>query len=1000
MGKYTSVVVMMLLLVGSSNGSKVFKKVEDTRKLLKSAREAGKTIPQIKVISKEAVKTPGDTLHYDGPNDDNAVGLVNGGTFQGAIRLTPTELTGYSNWQLTEVIFYHYETTSHSGQVIIYGPGNDSTPGSTITTESYTAPAQGWISVPLSTPILIDPSQDLWISVEITHAQGEYPLGVDAGPATPYKGDFVSTDGTTWGELRDYGLDYNWNIRGIVEPAGDSTDPLPPSNLTAYSDFTTPTQILLSWTDPTHYVGGDTLTDFYIEIWRDSAFVDTVPKGVQSYTDNGLTDGTLYTYQIRTHDRNDSTSAFAETSWYAGGSPWPASPQLNAVNIINDSAIEVVVTTPTTQSDGTPLDDLAGIYIYVDSLQTLDHPTTDTGVTIYDTVTVTPGRRTVFVTAYDNETPVHESEASNSVTVTTNVHTGGPDGFGYVFYDSDHPSGPSFEWIDASTGTVLTLDDEDYTLIDLPFPFPYYQEILNQIYVSSNGFLSSTGVSDYSNDSLPDTTKHNIIAAFWDDLDPSSGGTVYYLSTPDYAVIEWYQVPGYYSGGPYTFEVVLYPNGNIVFNSLQMMDPIDESTTGIQGADGSNDYYLLYSYNGNPITVHDSLTILFIRPVFSHDVAVTSISSPPDLLLTGTTVTPQIDVHNFGTSTESFDVIMDIYEGGNLIYSDTQTVSSLPPDSTLPVSFTQYTFDSSAFDYQAIAYTLLVGDENTSSDTLSKDFVVAENIMDFEANDGGFTADPVSGAWEWGAPADTVGPGSAHSGTNVWGTVLGGNYENNADWSLYSIDLYATQDNPVIGFFHWYNMEKGYYAYDGGNVSISTDGGATWTIIYPEGGYPESDVSGLNNEPGFSGTSDGWQLAKFNLNVAQGTYFKLRFHFGSDGSINYDGWYIDDFITSGAIVGIGENDHAQSYINLLYGPASNPVSGIGVIKFSVAQKTKVSLELFDVTGRKVRTLYNALTEPGIHSVRFNSKGLPQGIYFLRMNAGNIFNSTKKILVVN
>jgi len=993
MRKYYLPVLLGILLIGGNAWASKVKKPKDTWKPYKNARAIQNYIlPE--QITPEPSKSPGDTLHYDGDNYD-AIGLTSGGTYQAAVRFTPDELAGYNNWVLNEVIFFHYESGTHSGRVIIYGPGTASSPGSIITEESYSVTGQAWVSVTLTNPVSIDASQDIWIAVEVTHQAGEYPIGVDAGPAVAGKGDFVSTDGTSWSELSDYGLNYNWNIRAIVELPGDSLDPLPPQNLTAYSDYTTPTSILLTWEDPTHYVGGDTLTDFYIEIWRDSALVDTVAKGVQSYTDNGLTDGTLYTYQIRTHDRNDSTSAFVETSWYAGGSPWPASPQLNAVNVINDSAIEVVVTTPTTQSDGTPLDDLAGIYIYVDSLQTLDHPTTDIGVTIYDTVTVTPGRRTVFVTAYDNETPVHESEASNSITVITNVHSGGPDGFGYVFYDSDHPSGPSFEWIDASTGTVLTLDDEDYTLIDLPFPFPYYQEILNQIYVSSNGFLSSTGVSDWSNDSLPDTTKHNIIAPFWDDLDPSSGGTVYYLSTPDYAVIEWYQVPGYYSGGPYTFEVVLYPNGNIVFNSLQMMDPIDESTIGIQGADGSNDYYLLYSYNGNPITVHDSLTILFIRPVFSHDVAVTSISSPPDLLLTGTTVTPQIDVHNFGTSTESFDVVMDIYKGGNLIYSDTQTVSSLPPDSTLPVSFTQYTFDSSAFDYQAIAYTLLVGDENTSSDTLSKDFAVVENIIDFEANDGGFTADPVSGAWEWGAP--TTGPGSAHSGNNVWGTVLGGEYQNDADWSLYSIDLYATQDNPSIAFYHWYNIESGY---DGGNVSISTDGGATWTIIYPEGGYPESDISGLNNEPGFSGTSDGWQLVKFNLSVAQGTYFKLRFHFGSDASINYDGWYIDDFITSGAIVGIGENDHAQSYINLLYGPASNPVSGIGVIKFSVAQKTKVSLELFDVTGRKVRTLYNALTEPGIHSVKFNSKGLPQGIYFLRMNAGNTFNSTKKILVVN
>jgi len=993
MRKYYLPVLLGILLIGGNAWASKVKKPKDTWKPYKNARAIQNYIlPE--QITPEPSKSPGDTLHYDGDNYD-AIGLTSGGTYQAAVRFTPDELAGYNNWVLNEVIFFHYESGTHSGRVIIYGPGTASSPGSIITEESYSVTGQAWVSVTLTNPVSIDASQDIWIAVEVTHQAGEYPIGVDAGPAVAGKGDFVSTDGTSWSELSDYGLNYNWNIRAIVELPGDSLDPLPPQNLTAYSDYTTPTSILLTWEDPTHYVGGDTLTDFYIEIWRDSALVDTVAKGVQSYTDNGLTDGTLYTYQIRTHDRNDSTSAFVETSWYAGGSPWPAAPQLNAVNVLDETTIEVIVTTPTTQSDGTPLDDLAGIYIYVDSVQTLDHPTTDTGVTIYDTVTVTPGRRTVFVTAYDNETPVHESEASSSITVITNVHSGGPDGFGYVFYDSDHPSGPSFEWVDATSGTAYNLDDDGNVLITLPFPFPFYEEVITELYVVSNGFLAGNNTTDFSNDTLPDSTKHNLIAPFWDDLDPTSGGTIYYLATPEYAVIEWYQVPHFSSGGPYTFEVILYPNGDIKFNYLSMPSRLDESTIGIQGAEGINDYYLLYTYNGNPLVPKDSLSILFIRPVLDHDVAIFSIDSPPDLLLTGTTVTPQVTVKNFGTSTETFDVIYEIYDATTLIYSDTQTVSNILPDNTTQVSFTQYTFNTSSLDYRVIAYTLLSVDQNPTNDTMSMNFVVAENVIDFEANDGGFVAEPTAGAWEWGVP--TTGPNAAHSGTNVWATVLGGEYANSADWSLYSIDLYATNDNPRIAFYHWYNIES---SWDGGNVSISTDGGATWTIIEPEGGYPDSTIVSLNDEPGFTGGSDGWELAVFNLSIPQGTYFKLRFHFGSDGSVTYDGWYIDDFITSGAIVGIGENNHAQSYRNLLYGPMENPVSGIGVIKFSVAKKTNVSLELFDVTGRKVKTLYNALTEPGIHSVRFNSKGLSQGVYFLRMNIDNTFNSTKKILVVN
>jgi len=138
----------------------------------------------------------------------------------------------------------------------------------------------------------------------------------------------------------------------------------------------------------------------------------------------------------------------------------------------------------------------------------------------------------------------------------------------------------------------------------------------------------------------------------------------------------------------------------------------------------------------------------------------------------------------------------------------------------------------------------------------------------FEYNNGGYTG---AGNWQWGIP--TSGPSGAYFGARVWGTILGGNYDNSRDDALISPQIHVHSPAAALEFYHWYYMEDNY---DGGNVSISTDGGTSWTLITPAGGYPDSDVYALD-EPDY-----------VNQDI------KVRWRFASDGSINYAGWYIDD----------------------------------------------------------------------------------------------------------
>ncbi len=177
------------------------------------------------------------------------------------------------------------------------------------------------------------------------------------------------------------------------------------------------------------------------------------------------------------------------------------------------------------------------------------------------------------------------------------------------------------------------------------------------------------------------------------------------------------------------------------------------------------------------------------------------------------------------------------------------------------------------------------------------DFEIVEYFLwDFEYDDGGFIS--FGEVWEWGAP--TSGPGGANSGSNLWATILDGSYPGSSDGTLDVpvITLAASKPYAMLSFYHWYYFEGNYTHYDAGNVKLSTDGGATWSVITPVGGYDgtaSTANAGIPGEPCFAGGDNQfWQQELFDLSPYTGSEVMIRFHMGSDGSVNYAGWYVDD----------------------------------------------------------------------------------------------------------
>jgi len=198
--------------------------------------------------------------------------------------------------------------------------------------------------------------------------------------------------------------------------------------------------------------------------------------------------------------------------------------------------------------------------------------------------------------------------------------SGGPDAFGYRWRDSDSLAGPVFGWVDISAiGTPITavtngtLDDGNAQGIPIGFNFPFYGGAFGTVNVCTNGWLSFTSTStSLSNSGLPSTgAPENLLAAFWDDLDLRTAGTMYYYNDGGRFIMSYVGVYRYGTTLPYTFQTILYPNGKIVFQYLDMQGTrLNEATIGIQDSTMTDGLTVVY----NAAYMHNGLAVEFNPP--------------------------------------------------------------------------------------------------------------------------------------------------------------------------------------------------------------------------------------------------------------------------------------------------------------------------------------------------------------------------------------------------
>ncbi len=211
----------------------------------------------------------------------------------------------------------------------------------------------------------------------------------------------------------------------------------------------------------------------------------------------------------------------------------------------------------------------------------------------------------------------------------------GPDAYGYYAYDvsdSAYGSAPTFEWVDIAPpgpGVIIeeiTNADAATTTVGTFFDFGYYGVDYDQVSICSNGFVA-VGLSDYrfgDNSPIPDTHgPPNMIAPFWDDLDPSAGGDIYkWFDVPNHRwIIQFDEVLHWGSTDSETFQVIIMdpayyptPTGDCpILIQYETVTAPDQCTVGIENLYQTDGLECLYdgSYGTSVAPIAAGSAILF-----------------------------------------------------------------------------------------------------------------------------------------------------------------------------------------------------------------------------------------------------------------------------------------------------------------------------------------------------------------------------------------------------
>ncbi len=195
---------------------------------------------------------------------------------------------------------------------------------------------------------------------------------------------------------------------------------------------------------------------------------------------------------------------------------------------------------------------------------------------------------------------------------------------------------------------------------------------------------------------------------------------------------------------------------------------------------------------------------------------------------------------------------------------------------------------------------------------------------------------------------------------------------------LYDIHFY--DDNHVIAV-------GGDFEY-GASMASSTNAGLTWEYITFE-------EFGTALSVAFRTASEGWMALGITPNGE--SIYDVKFANKRNGIAVGERGAILKFNTD--YVGIWNNGTAFPTGIELKQNYPNPFNPETIITFSLQKPEVVSLKIYDLLGKEVKTLIDGIVKSGEHKIKFSAADIPAGVYYYTLKTSNGTGETKKMVLV-